>query len=306
MHDLSKKTGLYLLCSIFIALTSACGSSSHRLPASLIKSITEYIDGVAVAEANDDCFYFVDQDLSLIQPGFKLIRLDSFMDGYAYAESERIKGDVQIREKHIYNRKGEPIVSVEYDKTLILSPGGKIWRPSANGMQYVNLSDTTILFDEKLWGLSVTPSGTSLLIHKRSDKAADDNGNVPLLEYMLLSPDGDILVPWGRISYISDFCNGMAIASNSVRPGYRWHVDEITQYIVHGHNYATYGFINERGAWVVPEKYYWAENYNDTGYGRVSSTVPHYGDRPVWKYVDRNGRVLGGSEAEKARQSFIN
>lgn len=300
-----NKIKLYLLDSILIGLISGCSLSNRHLPVSMIKSVTEYLDGVAVAETNDNCFYFIDEDFRVIEPGWRLSRFDGFIDGYAYAESETQKDDLTIREKHIYNRKGEPIVSVEYDKTLILSPGGKVWRPSAKGMQYVNLQDSTILFDEKLWGLSVTPSGTSVLIHQRNDKAADMNGNVPLLEYMLLGPNGDILVPWGRISYIEDFSNGMAKASNSVRPGYRWHVSEITQYIAPGHLYATYGFINETGSWVVPEKYYWAEKYNEAGYGRISTVSPHYGSRPVWQYVDRKGRVLAGNEAEKARLSFI-
>ena len=304
MYNLRKHTGL---CLMGVVCALVLGSCKPKVSPSLIESMTEYVDGVAIAtlkQGNYNYYYFVDEDLVKVDPGLKLTRLDDFVDGYAYAESEKQEGNCTIRRKHIYNRKGEVVESGDFDGELMLVPGGKLWRSGGNGMQLVSLADNKVLFDEKMLGLSVTPSGTSRLVRKRSDKAADIHGNVPLLEYMVLDSNGGIVVPWGRIAYIGDFSNGMAVASNSERPGYRWHVDEVTHYTAPGYDYSLYGFIDENGSWVLPEKYYKAEGYNDAGYGRVSTAVPHYGVRPKWRYVDRNGRVLSGDEAEKARRSF--
>lgn len=126
------------------------------------------------------------------------------------------------------------------------------------------------------------------------------------MEYMLLDRNGRILIPWGRISYIADFSNGMARASNSIRSGYRWHVDEVSRYTAPGYSYRAYGYIDEQGRWRVAEQYGQAEDFNQAGYARVSSRPYSFGERTVWKYIDRSGRVLQGDEADAARRSFNN
>lgn len=291
-----------------MALLASC--SGRKLNPSQIVSISDYVDGVAVAkviEEGYEYYYFVDDELRLVEPGIRLREISDFVDGYAIARSSRVRQrnppSVE-RKKYIYNRKGEPILSAETDESLFLVAGGKAWRPGGRGMQFVNLADTSVIFEESLWGLEVTPSGTSLLKRTRSDRHADPNGNVNLMEYMLLDRNGRILIPWGRISYIGDFSNGMARASNSIRSGYRWHVDEVTRYTAPGYSYGAYGYIDEQGRWRVAEQYGQAEDFNEAGYARVSSRPYSFGERTVWKYIDRTGRVLQGAEADAARRSF--
>ena len=302
----------FLSACLFMALLASC--SGRKLTPSQIVSISDYVDGVAVAKVKEldfsysgDFYYFVDEDLRVVEPGLRLREISEFIDGYAVAVSNVKTGENSFESaRHIFNRKGQPILTANYDESLFLVPGGKAWRPGGRGMQFVNLADTSVILEERLWGLEVTPSGTSLLKRTRSDRHADPDGNVNLMEYMLLDRNGRILIPWGRISYIADFSNGMARASNSIRSGYRWHVDEVSRYTAPGYSYGTYGYIDEQGRWRVPEQYGQAEDFNEAGYARVASRPYSYGERTQWKYIDRTGRVLQGAEADAARRSFNN
>lgn len=152
-----------------MVLLASC--SGRKLNPSQIVSISDYVDGVAVAkviEEGYEYYYFVDDELRLVEPGIRLREISDFVDGYAVAASY-VKTGVNSSEsaRHIFNRKGQPILTANYDESLFLVPGGKAWRPGGRGMQFVNLADTSVILEERLWAWRLRP-----LAHRCSNAPA--------------------------------------------------------------------------------------------------------------------------------------
>lgn len=116
--------------------------------------------------------------------------------------------------------------------------------------------------------------------------------------------DGYVAVPWGRIGYIEEFSNGLAVASNSTQGGIRDFSDGVERYGRSGIYYPKYGYIDESGEWAIPEKFFGAEKFNEEGYARV--LTKHYAlySEIEYHYIDESGKVLSGKELDAALRSF--
>lgn len=292
----------YWLLAIFCLTVFA--SCKHSLPASTVKSISGYVDGVAIAETNLGKFYFVDPDMVPLNRDLPLDSIFEWVDGYAVAFSAIQKGNCCVRSYHIFNRKGEPVVTQEYPEKPILLSGGRAWTDTKDGVQLQELATGKILLDETAWVKNCTPSGTCLLARLNHRRHPDGKEHASLVEFMIVDADGRVIVPWGRIGFIGDFYNGLAAASNSIQGGWRGHIQNLERYSRSHIHAGKYGYIDESGRWVIPEKFYWAEGFNKDGYAKVLTTNNYDYWRSKPNFIDRTGRILSGAEADKARRSL--
>lgn len=293
-----------LLAALCLFLLAACSSG---IPASKIKNLSDYVDGVAVAETYDGCVYFVDTDLVPLDSKTHYIKLGDWIDGYALALSETPNGDLRVRHNHIVNRRGESVVKQDYTDDPVLLPGGRAWVKTPDGISLRKLDTGETLLDETAWVHSHTPAGTSVLAHYRNNRHPDGYEYATLIEFMVVDADGSIIVPWGRIGYIGEFSHGLAVASNSVQG---WlsssHAGNIQRFSRSSLRPGKYGYIDERGQWIIPETFYNAGNFNEEGFAEVLTREIKVFDRQKPSYINREGRVLSGSEADHARRTLEN
>ncbi len=292
---------------IFFALSPllvACVPSN--IPASQIDSISEYENGVAIVTTIDGMHCFVDGELAPVGDGVRFDELSEFIDGYALARSSCTEyyGDATSTtcQVHIVSRKGDIVET--FDQNPILAPGGRAWISYNNGVALKDLPSGRILFEEKAWVHTETSSGTVVLARRRTDKHPEGYDYAYLVEFMIVDKNGDIAVPWGRIGYIGEFSNGLAVASNSTQGGIRDFSDGVERYGRSGIYYPKYGYIDESGEWAIPEKFFGAEKFNEEGYARV--LTKHYAlySEIEYHYIDESGKVLSGKELDAALRSF--
>lgn len=266
----------------------------------MIKSVGDYVDGVAIAETVDGKFYFVDADMVPVNGDLPLDSIYTWVDGYAEAFSAIQKGDRCHRNYHIITRNGEVLVTQEYPERPIVIPGGYAWLDAPNSIVLKNLASGEVILEEAARVMDCAPSGTCVLVRWDRGRHPEGYEHIALAEFMVVDAAGRVIVPWGRIGFIGDFHNGLAIASNSIQGAMSEDIRRVSRSKIHQ---GKYGYINERGEWVIPEKFYWAEGFNKDGYAKVLTTS----ERNFWpkpKYIDRTGRVLSGTEADKARRSL--
>lgn len=290
-----------ILFAATCSLLAACGPSG--IPASNIEWVSDYEDGVAILATKDGLFYFADKDLvPVTDVGFSL--LEPFCDGYAVAVSTTKKDGMTTNAVHIVSRSGEIVETFGPDASPLIVPGGKAWVFSENGIALKELATGRKLIEERAWINTYSPSGTVVLARSLRDRHPVGSDYARLVEFMMVDRDGRILVPWGRIGFIGKLSNGLAVATNSAQGAFKGSSEYILKISRSNINDPTYGYIDESGSWVIPEKFYEAQDFNRAGYAQVLVEPKRYFAINETKYIDKSGRVLAGEERDVAMRSF--
>lgn len=296
----------YLIISALFPLLVAC--IPPNIPASQIDSISEYKDGVAIVKTTDGDYCFVDSELVPIGEGKRFNEISEFIDGYALARSSFTKyyGDATstTRQVHIVSRNGDIVETFDQNATPVIIPGGHAWVTNNNGIALKDLPTGRILFEENAWVHTETPSGTAVLARRRTDRHPEGYDYAYLVEFMIVDRNGNIVVPWGRIGYIGEFSNGLAVASNSTQGGIRDFSDGVERYSRSRIYSPKYGYIDESGEWVIPEKFYGAEKFNEEGYAKVLTKHYVLYSEIEYHYINDQGKVLSGKDLDAALRSF--
>lgn len=296
----------YLIFCALCPLLVACLPSN--IPASQIESISEFENGVAIVTTTNGKYCFVDSEFMPVGEGIRFDELSEFIDGYALAKSSDTKyykdATSTTRSVHIVSRKGDVVETFDQRENPVIVPGGNAWVSYNNGVALKNLSTGRILLEERAWLHTDSPSGTVVLARRRNDKSPDGYEYAYLVEFMMVDKNGNILLPWGRIGYIGEFSNGFAVASNSTQGGIRDFSDGVERYSRSRIYSPKYGYIDESGEWVIPEKFYGAENFNEEGYAKVLTKHYVLYSEIKYNYIDDSGKVLSGNELDAALRSF--
>lgn len=292
----------HLLAALCIILLASC--TPLGIPASKIESVSDYVDGVAIAHTNDGRYYFIDHDLVAVNDGHAYTFIGDFTDGYALAQYEVTKGNNTTRYEAVVDRAGKEYFRKErHEADLYLAPKGHIWVDESHGLEMRRVADGKVLLSENASLLSVTPAGTALLA-RRTNKHVPGYDFIDIIEYMLVDADARILQPWGRIGYVEPFSCGLAPASNEGKGVMRPQSEKPYLYSFHPAKSARRGYIDERGQMVIAERFHEASPFNESGYARVN-IYDAYNQRGRQQFIDRTGRILTGAEEDTARRSFM-
>lgn len=300
------------LCyKFFLSIISILSFSScnRPIPASEIVSITDFVDGVAVIEHVDGYFLFVDSDLKPINKDRKYSRFDGFVGDFAVVVWESVFSENHPQEIKacVVNRKGEELYESEEYFPSSIFPDGKIWiKGLGERLALVDLNNQRVIFEDFGTLYSIASNGNSVLMRERRDKNPKWGMFFNhLIEFLMVSSNGEIILPWGSMGYIAPFANGMAVASVSSQTGNRPQGEHLIVRTVKNNItwYPDLGYINEDGEMVIKERFQEAGDFNDQGYARVN-IHDEYDSQTSWKYIDRGGRILKGEEENAARRTF--
>lgn len=293
---------IHLLAALCIILLASC--TSLGIPAEKIESVSEYVDGVAIARTTDGLYHFINPDLTVANDSHAYSYISDFTDGYALAQYEVTKGDNTTRYEAVVDRAGKEYFRKErHEADMYLAPKGHIWVDESHGLEMRRVADGKVLLSENASLLSVTPTGTALLA-RRTNRHVPGFDFIDIIEYMLVDVDARILQPWGRIGYVEPFSCGLAPASNEGKGVMRPQSEKPYLYSNRPTKSARRGYIDERGSMVIAERFHEAGPFNEAGYARVN-IYDAYDQRTRDKFIDRTGRILSGAEEDAARRSFM-
>lgn len=310
---------LFLLLIAGANFIISCGPKS--IPESDIAFLSEYDNGVALARTNDNCWYFINENLMPVTEEMHIMEIDeNFKDGLTTAKIKR--HNEELPQFVVFDRQGNIALSSSSSFKSEILPGGRIWVASddiievfdwANpgtakkpaGIRLVDIPNGRILFEEySIEVKSCSKSGTSVLSRTFYDIHPKWNNLCYYVEFMLVGNDGNIIAPWGEIGYIGNFANGLAPVAFG-EAGRRMQSDRVFAG-ESAFDVSKLGFIDETGKLVIKPRFEEVTDFNDEGYARVMFNRKAIRLPENFKYINRKGQLLSGHEEKAAQQSYLN
>ena len=266
-------------------LFCSCGSGNRIDPERLDYEPTFRDDGTAVAMI-DEMFVVINRDYEAITPLCTSLHELSF--GYTMASP------ADGSRSRLYDASYNAVDSAARYITDV-SESGVIWRDDLDGcVSARNLRTGRDVFAEKdVDVVDVTVNGTVVLrrvgAHKEELRLTGELK--PAYDYMIADADGAIKAPWGKYRYIESFSHGRAKFTNGAYYC-QWRTGHFAKDDFNDCGMGTrkFGYIDEAGNVVIPERYEMCDAFDSDGHARADGVT---GDVRPNIIIDMDGNVVG-------------
>lgn len=305
-----KRNCIYMIMMAMIlawTLTS-CGNKTLEEWKSECDSVGDFHDGYALCEKNDKWF-FIDEKYKKRSGEYD--KAQEFSNGYAIVRSNH-DGQSNII---FLNAACEEIHYPVFDTFGSVNSQGNVW-VTINGRDERLMNVETGSFRLNLDGgeslQQVMSNGNAVVRRNPEYEKNQYNRSRAWLQFAIYNANGEILVPYGKYSYIGIFHNGMAqysttgfITPSDIRNGME-HINEVLCGTPDNkiRKYGRLGFIDENGNIAIPERYRSAMNFTSAGYAKVNPDSNPEQDK-YETLIDRQGRELSGREKIIASATYL-
>lgn len=295
---------------VLIWMLLSCGHKTMEEWRAECDSIGDFHDGYALC-AKDNIWFFINEEGKKSTREFD--EAQEFANGYAIAryyhdgQSDVVFLNKDCKEKNYpvsktfgnVNAMGNVWVSVNGNDAILMNVETGSFRLNLDGGEYLQ---------------QVLDNGNAVVMRNPENEKDEYYRNQEWLQFAIYDADGEILVPFGKYSYIGLFKNGLAkysttgyvtrIFINGGMESINYILNADPDDIIYGRNYGRLGFINEDGEIAVPERYRLAMDFTPAGYAKVNPD--NYPELGVYgTIIDRQGHELSGRSKIVASATYL-
>lgn len=302
-----RKTELTFWIFVCAMLLISC-SKSYEQRLKECDEVGDFHDGLALCLQDGKCFY-INADGDKMSEEYD--GAWDYKNGYAVVFHRTDDGDYIYR---ILDKDCNELSIKFYAFEGPVTEEGNLW-VSTSPLSGYGFSDTGT------WRLLKISTGELLTEAYHRIDCVDSDGTAVVsnvhkdknrvMEFAMVSGNGDVLIPLRRFSFIGNIHNGMA--QYSTLGYYRW--PSIVPYekdkeernsipTRSSMEYAPMGYVNTKGQVVIEAEYMQAGHFNDAGFAEVATFG--WGNKFIGKklIIDKQGHILDGQDLIDAKATF--